>query len=106
MGSYKWAISPAMWIMVYYCYCYNTLLMAPLTTTPEPPSKPYVRSRYRTLEGTLRRALKPRPSIYPLLDPKCPVFGTIYLYLRVQAGSWKGTPNWECPKIGDPNIVL
>ena len=30
----------------------------------------------------------PRPSIYPLLDPKCPLFGTIYPYLRVQGGSW------------------
>ena len=30
----------------------------------------------------------PRPSIYLLLDPKCPLFGTIYPYLRVQGGSW------------------
>ena len=30
----------------------------------------------------------PRPSISPLLDPKCPLFGTIYPYLRVQGGSW------------------
>ena len=30
----------------------------------------------------------PRPSIYPLLEPKCPLFGTIYPYLRVQGGSW------------------
>ena len=30
----------------------------------------------------------PRPSVYPLLDPKCPLFGTIYPYLRVQGGSW------------------
>ena len=29
----------------------------------------------------------PRPSIYPLLDPKCPLFGTTYPYLRVQGGS-------------------
>ena len=30
----------------------------------------------------------PRPSIYPLLDPKYPLFGTRYPYLRVQGGSW------------------
>ena len=30
----------------------------------------------------------PRPSIYPLLKPKYPLFGTIYPYLRVQGGSW------------------
>ena len=30
----------------------------------------------------------PRPSIYPLIDPKYPLFGTIYPYLRVQGGSW------------------
>ena len=30
----------------------------------------------------------PRPSIYPLLDPKYPSFGTIYPYLRVLGGSW------------------
>ena len=32
---------------------------------------------------------KPRPSIYPLLHPKCPLFGAIYPYLRAQGGSWK-----------------
>ena len=32
--------------------------------------------------------LVPRPSIYPLLDPKCPLFGAIYPYLRAQGGSW------------------
>ena len=30
----------------------------------------------------------PRTSIYPLLDPKCPLFGAIYPYLRAQGGSW------------------
>ena len=30
----------------------------------------------------------PRPSIYPLLDPKYPFFGAIYPYLRAQGGSW------------------
>ena len=30
----------------------------------------------------------PRPSIYPLLDPKYLLLGTIYPYLRVQGGSW------------------
>ena len=30
----------------------------------------------------------PRPSIYPLLDPKCPLFGAIYPYLRAEGGSW------------------
>ena len=29
----------------------------------------------------------PRPSFYPLLDPKYPLSGTIYPYLRVQGGS-------------------
>ena len=37
----------------------------------------------------------PRPSFYPLLDPKCPLFGTIYPYLRVQGGSWEGNPQKE-----------
>ena len=30
----------------------------------------------------------PRPSIYPLFDPKYPYFGTLYPYLRVLGGSW------------------
>ena len=31
----------------------------------------------------------PRPSIYPLLDPKMPIiWGHIYPYLRAQGGSW------------------
>ena len=34
----------------------------------------------------------PRPSIYPLSDPECPLFGTIYPYLRVQGGSWYSNP--------------
>ena len=33
----------------------------------------------------------PRPSIYPLLlDPKDPLLGAIYPYLRAQGGSWLG----------------
>ena len=34
------------------------------------------------------RQHRPRPSIYPLLNPKCPLFGTIYPCVRVQGGSW------------------
>ena len=30
----------------------------------------------------------PRPSIYPLLDPTCPLFGARYPFLRAQGGSW------------------
>ena len=36
----------------------------------------------------LLNSATPRPSIYPLLDPKCPLFGAIYPYLRAQGGSW------------------
>ena len=40
--------------------------------------------------GRLFRKLHsiPSPSIYPYLDPKYPLFGTIDPCLRVQGGSW------------------
>ena len=42
----------------------------------------------------------PRPSIYPLLDPKYPLFRTIYPYLRVQGGSWQGLVHVELGWVG------
>ena len=49
----------------------------------ESHSKPKCFSRVWRAEYTI-----PRPSIYPLLDPKCPLFGAIHPYLRLQGGSW------------------
>ena len=41
------------------------------------------------------------PSIYPLFDPKCTLFGTIYPYLRVQGGSWlKRFSHWDSIVLG------
>ena len=39
-------------------------------------------------KGTVNLTI-PRPPIYPLLDPKCPLFGTLYPCLRVQGRSWQ-----------------
>ena len=48
------------------------------------------------------RQHRPRPSIYPLLNPKCPLFGSIYPYVRVQGGSWLlSQPGDLPPHIGE-----
>ena len=40
------------------------------------------------IDGSFEVYRVPKTSIYPLLDPKYPYFGTIYPYVRVLAGSW------------------
>ena len=42
-----------------------------------------------------------RPSIYPLSDPECPIFGTLYRCLRVQGGPGSRIPR---PTHGDPLV--
>ena len=49
------------------------------------------RSGAKEVAAAVKKDL-PRPSIYPLEDPKYRLFGTIYPYLRVQGGSQHRIP--------------
>ena len=55
------------------------------------------RKSEREREVDKNRSSTPKPSIYPLLDRKSPLFGTIYRYLRVQGGSWQDPT--ELPRV-------
>ena len=54
----------------------------------KPPENMRIQNKNSTKTRGYAGSRVPRPSIYPLLDPKYPFLGTIYPDLRFQGGSW------------------